>query len=82
MESIYRYYKVLCFFLYKLDEVLMMADPNGTDYYYLHDHLKSVGAVVDGLEVRSWELEGRRYFGFWIVRRMTGEARPVFFGRY
>ena len=30
-----------------LDEVLMMADPNGTDYYYLHDHLKSVVAVVD-----------------------------------
>ena len=25
----------------------MMADPNGTDYYYLHDHLNSVVAVVD-----------------------------------
>ncbi|MCP4707885.1 MAG: RHS repeat-associated core domain-containing protein, partial [Planctomycetes bacterium] len=30
-----------------LDEVLLMLDPNGTDYYYLHDHLKSVVAVVD-----------------------------------
>ena len=30
-----------------LDEVLVMADPNGTDYYYLHDHLNSVVAVVD-----------------------------------
>ncbi|MCP4580217.1 MAG: RHS repeat protein, partial [candidate division Zixibacteria bacterium] len=30
-----------------LDEVLLMMDPNGTDYYYLKDHLNSVVAVVD-----------------------------------